>query len=673
MNIFFAPAIALMNRLRFAQKFILMAAIATVLIGILSWQLVSIRSEQLAVSRLEIAGLPVVAEALSLAREMQQHRGLSSGVLGGSSELEPRRSEREKLVDAAIPALEARMPERLRGDSHWAAIKARWAEIVAGGMEMSTTLNFAEHSQLVADMLVIVGDLADHYRLTNDVDTEIYYLLDAGLVKVPQALEAIGQVRGKGTGVLARRMMFDEESILLNSRMVEAESAFRAFDLGVERIGVLDPALGAELAGPAKALHDEFSQVAQTVRSTILLNNFFGVEPKAFFERTTGVIDKGYELIDRLALPKAAAGIERRIEGLQAKMTMNLMLIATLVAAIAYVCIGAYLAINDGVRKLRDAANAMAHGDLTVRADETSRDEVGEIAHGFNAMAEAVHGLVGEVAGNAEAVLRASQVLDASAGKIARASGEQSEASSSMAAAVEEMTVGIDHINRNAQEADRNTREAGELSRQGASSVNGVVHEMNEIAESVQDSARTIRELGEQSKKISAIVGTIREIADQTNLLALNAAIEAARAGEAGRGFAVVADEVRKLAERTAQSTHEIAEIVRAIQGGTGAAVTAMETGVSRVERGVLRSREAGESMGGIDRAMQHVVQTVGEISNALREQSAASTELAKAVERIAQQTEQNTAVVADNATTTAELRQLAEALQGEVGRFRLS
>ena len=673
MHVFFAPAIALMNRLRFAQKFILMAAIATVLVGVLSWQLVSIRSEQVAVSRTEASGLPIVSAALGLVRDIQQHRGLSSGVLGGSLALEPRRAEREKIVGEAIPALEARMPERLRNDSHWASIKARWVEIVAGGLEMSTTLNFAEHSQLVGDMLVIVGDLADHYRLTNDVDTEIYYLLDAGLVKVPQALEAVGQVRGKGTGVLARKMMFDEESVLLNSRLVEAEGAFRAFDLAVERIGLLDPELGAELAEPAKALKSDFAGFSQLVRSTILLNNFYGVEPKAFFDRTTAVIEKGYEFIDKLALPKAEAGIERRIAALQARTTATLMLIAAMIAAIAYVCIGAYLAINEGVRNLRDAARGMAQGDLTVRAAEASRDEVGEIARGFNAMAVAVHGLVGEVAQNAEAVLRAAQVLESSAGKIARASGEQSEASSSMAAAVEEMTVGIDHINRNAQEADQNTREAGELSQQGAGAVNGVVHEMNEIAESVQDSARTIRELGEQSKKISAIVGTIREIADQTNLLALNAAIEAARAGEAGRGFAVVADEVRKLAERTAQSTHEIAEIVRAIQSGTGAAVTAMETGVSRVEKGVVRSREAGASMSGIDRAMQHVVQTVGEISNALREQSAASTELAKAVERIAHQTEQNTAVVADNAKTTAELRQRAEALQEEVGRFRLS
>ena len=110
-------------------------------------------------------------------------------------------------------------------------------------------------------------------------------------------------------------------------------------------------------------------------------------------------------------------------------------------------------------------------------------------------------------------------------------------------------------------------------------------------------SAQVVSALERESEKIAAIVGVIKEIADQTNLLALNAAIEAARAGEQGRGFAVVADEVRKLAERTAQSTVEIASTVDVVRNGIQSCVSRMETGVQLVNTESADVAEAGETI----------------------------------------------------------------------------
>lgn len=323
------------------------------------------------------------------------------------------------------------------------------------------------------------------------------------------------------------------------------------------------------------------------------------------------------------------------------------------------------------VAQAMNAANTMAKGDMTVKIESDSQDEVGQLMSSMKSMCDQLRSTVHSIQEIAARVLSSANDLSQSSGQMASSAGQQSEAASAMAAAVEETTVSINHITDNANAALQVSQQAGDMSREGGEIIGKAVAEMNGIAVLVGEASQTVAALGQQSQQISAIVHVIKEVADQTNLLALNAAIEAARAGEQGRGFAVVADEVRKLAERTTQSTQEIGAMIEKIQGSTEEAVQRMDAVVEKVSSGQELANEAGKRMETIQHGAEQVVTAVNEISSSLREQSAASHDVAQNVERVAQMTEENSSVASQVTSSAHELRDMANSMQAVVSKFR--
>ncbi|MBX9961562.1 MAG: methyl-accepting chemotaxis protein [Burkholderiales bacterium] len=363
-----------------------------------------------------------------------------------------------------------------------------------------------------------------------------------------------------------------------------------------------------------------------------------------------------------------AAGIEFR--------HLQVLAIGAIVCGVLLNAGIAWLIIRSITLPLRRAvgvSDRIAQGDLSESIEAHGRDEAAQLLKGLARMQDALRTLVKGIQTSSERLSAAAAELAAASNQVSESSSSQSESAASMAASVEEMTVSINHISERARETQEVSTETGRLSREGAGVVRRSADEMERIAETVNHSAQSVRKLGETSKQIAEIVNVIRDIADQTNLLALNAAIEAARAGEQGRGFAVVADEVRKLSEKTSGSTTEIVAMVQAIAEGTQDAVTSMERGVVQVEEGVALAREAGHSIVGIEGGSEKLLAAVSDISDALKEQSQASNEIARHVERIAQMTEENSLAIRQTTSASQSLEELARSLQRDVSQFRVA
>ena len=320
-----------------------------------------------------------------------------------------------------------------------------------------------------------------------------------------------------------------------------------------------------------------------------------------------------------------------------------------------------------------ESLTRLSEGDLTVRCETNSHDELGTLGAEVNMVAENLRKTLEQVVQCSSQVAAAATQLYSTSDQMASGAEEVAAQTGTVATAGEEMAMTSTEISNNCSTAAQGAQQANERAVAGASVVEGTVEVMNRIAEQVRSTAKTMEGLGARGDQIGEIVGTIEDIADQTNLLALNAAIEAARAGEQGRGFAVVADEVRALAERTTRATREIGEMIKAIQHETRSAVTAMEQGVKEVETGTAEAARSGEALQDILAQINNVVAEVNQIAVAAEEQTAITGEISGNIHKITDVVQGTAKGAQESATAASQLAGLAEEMQRLVDRFRLA
>ncbi|QQE13199.1 methyl-accepting chemotaxis protein [Planctomycetota bacterium] len=331
--------------------------------------------------------------------------------------------------------------------------------------------------------------------------------------------------------------------------------------------------------------------------------------------------------------------------------------------------------ISNPISEVVDNLNEISQGegDLTVRLNATSKDELGDLANAFNQFVEKVHDTIADVMRLTLDVASASTQIAASSEEIAAGMEEQAGQVQEISTAVEEMSSSITEVAQKSHEANSSAGESKSVALEGGEIVGQTMSGMNEIETVVRDSSSAIGELGKQGERIGEIIEVINDIADQTNLLALNAAIEAARAGEHGRGFAVVADEVRKLADRTTKATDGVSELISGIQSGTHAAVEKMGSGTEIVSHGVSSAQQAGESLNNIVGSAENVAEMVQSIAAASEEQSAAAEQISKNIQSIAAVTHQSKEGTQQASVAAAGLSEKAESLKQLVGQFKVS
>lgn len=316
--------------------------------------------------------------------------------------------------------------------------------------------------------------------------------------------------------------------------------------------------------------------------------------------------------------------------------------------------------------------DAVANGNLAVKADARGGNEMGKLAVMVNRMIVQIRFLIASISQNSTIVNNAAESVYGNSIQISTATEEIAAQAETVASASGAVNYTANDIAANCQSAATQAGKAQMAAEEAACMANATTTQMKEIARQVAETSSTINSLGERSSQIGEIVSTIEDIADQTNLLALNAAIEAARAGEQGRGFAVVADEVRKLADRTTTATKQISEMVRLIQDGTRQAVEAMEKGVTKVEAGSQETAKSGMTLQNIMEQINQLTEQILKITKATEEQQTSTAEISRNIEQISEVTHDSAQQIQENARFAKEMTSMAENLEELVKQFSI-
>jgi methyl-accepting chemotaxis protein len=232
------------------------------------------------------------------------------------------------------------------------------------------------------------------------------------------------------------------------------------------------------------------------------------------------------------------------------------------------------------------------------------------------------------------------------------------------ASSMSEMDVSISQVENNATETTKLSEQVMNDAEKGVQSINRTLSGIDKIKDFSQTAAQVINNLGDKILEIGNILNVIDDVAEQTNLLALNAAIIAAQAGEHGRGFAVVADEIKDLAERTGNSTKEIATLIKAVQDESQRAVSVMEQGVRNVEEGVRLGHEAEDALRKILDSANKSTLMVRAIASATIEQTKGSKQVTSAISRIAETVQQIALSTSEQANGSEQIMKSAERMK---------
>ncbi|MDM8561433.1 ATP-binding protein [Thiotrichales bacterium HSG14] len=380
------PAVLLMDSLKYPQKIALMASIVLIPLTFFLFLLISEINIRIDFAEQERIGVSYNQQVIKILQNIQQHRGMVNAFYGGDLSFKDKILSKQEDIKQNIREVEdidKVHASLLNTSQQWNSLKKDWQNLQKEALQISMRESFQRHSDLNNKIRTFIIHVADTSNLTLDPDIDSYYLVDTLSTKLPTLTEYVGQVRALGVTVAARKKLSIQENSYISILFGLIKVTIKQIENNIQKVYIETPALKNELDDETNYLL--VKQLLEITNNEIIIADYINISAEKYFQLCTETINKQFDLYHKIS-PLLDGVLVDRITRLNQKKFFIVAIATISFAILFYLFLGSYFSITEAINKLLSASKKVAKGNLKIRTNITTNDELSQIAKSFNEM-----------------------------------------------------------------------------------------------------------------------------------------------------------------------------------------------------------------------------------------------------------------------------------------------